>query len=63
MSAPTLPTGVRACWRCRHYRLRERRAWCVHPAYRVATPWLEAIERGQPCGGDHAPLFEALSDE
>lgn len=55
--------GERACHRCRHYRIQHHRAWCIHPAYRLPVPWLEAIATGQPCGGESAPLFEPLNRE
>ena len=52
----------RACAACRWLRHDNRfpsRAACTHPAYRIPTDWRAAIERGQPCGGDTAPLWEA----
>ncbi len=55
--ACTVP-GSRACYACRHYVPRGAGADCTHPVYRVPTPWLQAIARGQPCGADNAPLWE-----
>lgn len=51
----------RACCACRWFRHDARfksGASCSHPAYRVPTDWGEAIQRGQPCGGDNAPLWD-----
>lgn len=56
---PSQPAGQRACYACVHYQIRGTDAYCCHPRYRVPTRWLTAIERGQPCGEDNAPLWEA----
>lgn len=50
----------RPCWECLHFEFRGGGAEsvCRHPAYKVPTRWVIAIQRGQPCGADNAPLWE-----
>lgn len=58
--APRRHTHPRSCWWCAHFQERHGTdAVCAHPAYRVPTPWKEAIQAGQPCGGENAPLWKA----
>ncbi|AUB85157.1 hypothetical protein [Candidatus Thiodictyon syntrophicum] len=54
-------TERRAYWECWHFEFRDSgtRSVCRHPAYKVPTPWVLAILRGEPCGGDNAPLWAA----